>query len=346
MATIDDPDAIYDEIIETPTTIRKGQQILPITEDTISLILEHSGSKTIELTTPQGNEQTITGRGEVPETRERLIDLLYKAQKDFKYNGFITLDNLSDPRLGPLHFSNSIARFAVKDDIFNARGQRGTDELPNHFKHVAVKAAHTAEGLRIANELPHHWAKEAGWGTTMREELSRITGENPEEQELDIDPENCWIINVPIEFPAQRFGQVTNVPSRIVMSAIRQTEMTLKETLMSKEIAQLKGIEEAIASLEINIAQGKIHPNDLNETDNDQIMAKTLNKTGDNPIKKIKNKKQDERRKAFQTVRRLSNDENFNIVMAEYAETISDLGLLAMAGTKYREEQGKPPGFY
>ena len=43
----------------------------------------------------------------------------------------------------------------------------------------------------------------------------------------------------------------------------------------------------------------------------------------------------------------MSDSEDFNYVMEEFAETIDELGELAMLGTRYREEvMDEPPGFY
>lgn len=50
---------------------------------------------------------------------------------------------------------------------------------------------------------------------------------------------------------------------------------------------------------------------------------------------------------AFNTVRRPSESDEFNYVMAEFAETIDEVGRLAMFGSAYRQEAlDESPGFY
>lgn len=337
------PDSLYDEIIEDREYITVSGTIIPLQASTLDAIQEFAGETEVQFERPEGGTHTLTGEHPIPD-RDNLEEELAAAQRAFDSLPVSTLNNLYGGRLGPLHYTDSTAHFTVGESIFGARPQRGTGPVPDEFQLLGVKAAHLYEGLEIARSLPHHWIDDVGWEIT-REEGFRASMEGDDISEDRAPPvEECFIINVPSAFPAQSFGQATGAPAEIVNSAISRTERTLDNTLLTKRMAQLDSIEQYYKMYQAEVNRGLL--NQQLTKDVDTVVQETfhISESGLASLRsQVKNRKQE----AFETVRRLSDSDDFNYVMEEFAETIDELGELAMLGTKYREEiLNEPPGFY
>ncbi|MFC7076112.1 hypothetical protein [Haloarcula halophila] len=345
MAYADHPASLYDEIIEDRDYITVNGTTIPIRTSVIDEITEYTGETEIHLTRPSGDTHTLTAETPIP-PRDELLGNLAAAQRAFDDRPVSTLQNLFDARLGPLHYTDTTAHFTVGEAIFDAHGQHGTGPLQGHFQSLGVKAAHLSEGFKIASTLPYHWVDGVGWEIT-RQELYRAKmgdGEIPEDRAPPI--EDCFIINVPSVFPAKSFGQATNAPAEIVNRTISRTEQTLAETLLTKRMAQLDAIEQQHALLTTTIERGNLD-RDLDEVPDLDTVAQQAFGISASGLASLRSQVKDRHNKAFETVRLLSESEDFNYVMEEFAETIDELGELAMLGTRYREEVlDEPPGFY
>ncbi|MEE6209504.1 hypothetical protein U3A55_04945 [Salarchaeum sp. III] len=343
MAYATHPDSLYDEIIEDREYITVNGTTIPIQASTIDAIQEFSGETEVHLERTDGGTHTLTGEQPVP-NREQLKKDLAAAQRSFNALPVSALNNLYGGRLGPLHYTDTTAHFTVGESIFNARPQRGTGPLPEEFRTLGVKAAHLYEGLEVARNLPHHWVDGVGWEITREESFREATEGKSIPDDRAPPVEECFIINVPSVFPAQSFGQATGVPAEIVNSAISRTERTLDDTLLTKRMAQLDAIEQYYA-----LYQAESHRDPLDQElskDVDTVAQETFH-ISESGLASLRSQVKTRKQEAFETVRRLSGSEDFNYVMEEFAETIDELGELAMLGTKYREEVlNEPPGFY
>lgn len=337
-----DPTTVYDEIIAGRDYCNVNGATIPIRESVIDELNEHVGETELQVTRPDGNEHTISGDGPIP-PRDDLLQALLATQRGFKDLPLTALINLFDGRLGPLHYTDATAHFTVSEAIFSARPQRGTGGVPEQFQSLGVKAAHLLEGFAIVENLPHHWVEDLGWEITQREHVQLLDGgEIPEDRAPPV--EECFVINVPITFPAASFGRVTGAPSQLVNQAISQTERSLERTLLTKRMAQLDAVETHRSILQTEIDRGQIdapEPDDI-----DTVLRATFNIT-ESGLASLRSQVTARRREAFETVRQLSDSDDFNYVMDEFAETIDELGELALLGTRYREEVlDEPPGFY
>lgn len=342
MAYPEDPPTVYDEIIEDRDYATVNGTTVPIRESVVDELDAHVGETELQVARPDGSTHTISGDGPIP-PREDLLQALLATQRGFKDRPLTTLTNLFDGRLGPLHYTDATAHFTVSDAIFSAWPQRGTDGVPEQFQSLGVKAAHLLEGFAIAENLPHHWVDDLGWEITQREYTHLLDGGDiPEDRAPPV--EECFVINVPIAFPAASFGRATGAPSQLVNQAIAQTERTLERTLLTKRMAQLDAVETHRSLLQTEIEHGQI---DAPEPDDvDTVLRATFNIT-ESGLASLRSQVTARRREAFETVRQLSDSEDFNYVMAEFAETIDELGELALLGTRYREEVlDESPGFY
>jgi len=337
------PDSLYDEIIEDREYITVNGTTIPIQASTIDAIQEFAGDTEIQLERPDGGTHTLTGEQPVP-NRDQLKENLAAAQRAFEELPVSVLNNLYGGRLGPLHYIDTTAHFTVGDSIFSARPQRGTGAIPEEFRSLGVKAVHLYEGLEIAQSLPHHWVDDVGWEIT-REETFRASMEGDDIPEDRAPPvEECFIINVPSVFPAQSFGQATGAPAEIVNNAISRTERTLDDTLLTQRMAQLDAIEQHYKLYQAEASGGNL--DQRLRKDVDTVAQETFH-ISESGLASLRSQVKTRKQEAFETVRRLSDSSDFNYVMEEFAETIDELGELAMLGTQYREEVlDEPPGFY
>jgi hypothetical protein len=337
------PATLYDEIVEDRDYCKVNATTIPIRPEVIDEVVTHAGESEIGLERPDGTTHTLTGDTPIPEREELLEDLL-AAQRAFDDLPVSTLNNLYGGRLGPLYYTDTTAHFTVAESIFEARPQRGTGPLPEQFQLLGVKAAHLNEGFKIASSLPHHWVNDLGWEIT-RSEQYRSAMEDREIPEDRAPPiEECFIINVPSVFPAQSFGQATGAPAETVNGAISRTERTLDETLLTKRMTQLDAVEQYHAILEAEAGRSPIKNEELDDVD---TVARRTFHISESGLASLRSQVKERKHKAFQTIRRLADSDDFNYVMEEFAETIDELGELAMLGTQYREEVlDEPPGFY
>lgn len=320
------PESLYDEVTGDKDHVEHNGETIPISNSAIETVAEKEGEEQVELMGPH-ESFTITGDGTVP-GREQLLDELLAAQRTFNNRPVFTLTNLYGGSIAPLHYSDSTAHFLVTADALEARPQRAGRSIPDAFQTIGVKAAHIAEGVRLSRGLSHHWFDDVGWMDP------RFPQNNPADGAES--KESCFIINVPSAFPAQSFGQATTAPAKLVNQAISKTERTLDKTLLTQRMAQLTAVENACIALE-----GDADPDNL-----DGVIMDTfhISESGLASLRSQMNTRRDE---AFETVRELSDCDDFNYVMEEYAETIDELGELAVLGSKYREEVlGEPPGFW
>jgi hypothetical protein len=337
------PESLYDEIIDDRDYPTVNSTTIPIRTTVIDDIVTHTGDKEIQLERPDGTTHTLTGDTPIPD-RDALLNELVAAQRAFNDLPVSTLNNLYGGRLGPLHYTDQTVHFTVSESIFDARPQRGTGPVPEQFQSLGVKAAHLAEGFEIARNLPHHWVNDLGWEITRAETFQTAHGNADIPEDRAPPVEKCFVINVPSVFPAQSFGQATGAPAEIVNGAISLTERTLDDTLLTKRMAQLNAIDRRHKMLHSEIDRGLIDIQSL--PDADTVAQETFHISASG-LASLRSQVKDRRRKAFQTVRQLSKSDDFNYVMGEFAETIDELGELAMLGTKYREEVlNEPPGFY
>jgi len=337
------PPTLYDEIIEDRDYCRHKGTNIPIRTSAIDEIASRSGQSEIQLDRPDGTTHTLTGDDPIP-PREELLDDLLAAQQAFEDRPVATLNNLSGGRLGPLHYTDTSAHFTVGTDIFDARPQRGTGPIPEEFTSLGVKAAHLCEGFKISNNLQHHWIADIGWEITASEQYRAAMEDAQIPEDRSPPEEKAFIINVPSVFPGQSFGQCTDAPAEVVNHAISKTENLLHKTLLTKRMAQLKALEQSHKMLAGEMDRGNVEMREL--ADVETVCEKSFNISASG-VASLQSQMKDRRRKAFQTVRRLSTSEDFNYVMEEFAETIDELGELAMLGTRYREEVlDEPPGFY
>jgi len=337
------PATLYDEIIEDRDYTTVNGTTVPIRTSVIDELTEHTGKTELQLERPDGTTHTLTGDEPVPE-REELLDALVAAQRGFNDLPVTTLQNLYGGRLGPLHYTDTTAHFTVSEAIFEARPQRGTAPIPSEFRALGVKAAHLMEGFEIASSLPHHWVDDVGWEITRSEQFrSAMEGDDiPEDRAPAV--EDAFIINVPSVFPAQSFGQATGAPAEIINQAISRTERTVDETLLTKRMAQLDAIEQFHDVLQFQVERRTIDGVEMGDVDSVAQETFDISQSG---LASLRSQVKDRKHKAFETVRRLSDSDDFNYVMEEFAETIGELGELAMLGTQYREEVlNEPPGFY
>ena len=343
MAYATPPPTLYDEVIETREYPTVNSTKLPIREDVITAVAEHEGKTELELERPDGTTHTLSGDTPIPD-REQLVDDLIAAQRAFDDLPVSTLNNLYDGRLGPLHYTDTTAHFTVSESIFSARPQRGTGGVPEQFTELGVKAAHLKEGFEIAASLPHHWADDLGWEITQTEQYQGTMGDGEIPEDRAPPADECFVINVPSVFPAASFGRATDAPAEIVTSAISRTERLLDETLLTKRMAQLQSIEQYHTILQSEIDRGLIDSTGVGSVD--EVAQDTFGISASG-VASLRSQMNERKTKAFETVRRLSDSDDFNYVMEEFAETIDELGELAMLGTQYREEVlDKPPGFY
>lgn len=108
-------------------------------------------------------------------------------------------------------------------------------------------------------------------------------------------------------------------------------------------MAQIDAVETHRSVLESEIERGQI---DAPEPDDvDTVLRATFDIT-ESGLASLRSQVTARRRQAFETVRQRSDSDDFNYVMDEFAETIDELGELALLGTRYREEVlDEPPGF-
>ena len=343
MAYATPPPTLYDEIIETQEYLTVNSTRLPIREDVITAVAEHEGEPELELERPDGTTHTLTGDTPITD-RERLVDDLVAAQRAFDDLPVSTLNNLYDGRLGPLHYTDATAHFTVSEGIFSARPQRGTGAVPEEFTKIGVKAAHLKEGFEIATSLPHHWVDDLGWEITRPEQYQGTMGDGEIPEDRAPPADECFVINIPSVFPAASFGRATDAPAEIVTSAISRTERLLDETLLTKRMAQLQSIEQYHAVLQSETDRGLIDNTGVGSVD--EVAQDTFGISASG-VASLRSQMNERKMKAFETVGRLSDSDDFNYVMEEFAETVDELGELAMLGTRYREEVlNKPPGFY
>lgn len=343
MAYASDPAAVYDALIEDWEWVTHNGTTVPVREETVDEVAEHVGESVVEIETPGGTTRTLTGEENIL-SREYVVEQLAVAQQQFADRPVSTLTNLRDTRVAALHYTDSSAHLVVGQDAFEARGQRDTGPIPHLYESLGVRAAHLIEGFKIASNLPHHWVDDLGWPATPTEEIMAADGMQEVPDDRAPPAEECFVFNVPSAFPAQSFGQVTGAPAELVNYAIAMTETTLDETLLTERMAQLCAVERKYETLQREMERGLIDDSELPSVDD--VARKTFNIT-ESGLASLRSQTKTRRRKAFQTVRTLSESGDFNYVMEEYAETIDDLGELAMMGAKYREEVlDEPPGFY
>lgn len=343
MTYAEHPPSIYDKIIEDRDYPKHNGTIIPVRNSAIDEIAAHEGETEIRLDPPNGATHILTGDAPVP-PKDELLDALAAAQNAFNDQPLTTLTNQHGGRLGPLHYTDSTAHFTVSEAIFDAHPTRGSPPIPEQFQTLGVKAAHLNEGFKIASNLPHHWVTDLGWEITPQEQFSHaMEGDDlPENRAPPI--EECFIINVAIEFPAQSFGQATGAPGEVVNHAVARTERTLTETLLTKRMAQLHAIEQAYGVLDFEADRRLLDGDDLPDMDTVARETFGISQSG---LASLRSQVKERRAKAFETVRLLSESDDFNYVMEECAETIGELGELALLGTRYREEVlDKPAGFY
>ncbi|RDZ49513.1 hypothetical protein C5C07_20330 [Haloferax sp. Atlit-4N] len=207
-----------------------------------------------------------------------------------------------------------------------------------------MKAAHLIEGFKIAASLPHHWVDGVGWEITQAEQVRASANDENIPEDRAPEVADAFIINVPSVFPAQSFGQATGAPAEVVNETISRTERTISETLLTKRMAQLDAIEQTYDILQSQIERHSI--DGLEMGDVDSVARETFN-ISQSGLASLRSQVKNRKNKAFETVRRLSDSEDFNHVMDEFAETIDELGELALLGTRYRDEVlNEPPGFY
>lgn len=337
------PPTLYDEIIEERDYPKHNGTVIPVRNSAIDEIAAHEGETEIQLDRPDGTTHTLTGDEPIL-SRDELLDTFASAQKAFNDHPLTTLTNQYGGRLGPLHYTDSTAHFTVGESIFEARPQRGSPSIPAQFRTLGVKAAHLNEGFKIASSLPHHWREDVGWEITSREQFNHAMQDEDIPEDRAPPAEEAFIINVGIQFPARSFGQTTGAPAEVVNHTISRTEKTLSETLLTKRMAQLDAIDQGHGVLDSQADQRVIDGDELPDVDTVAQETFGISQSG---LASLRSQMRDRRDKAFETVRRLSDSDDFNYVMEEFAETIDELGELAMLGTRYRDEvMDKPPGFY
>lgn len=349
MAYVSHPPSLYDEIIEDRDYCKVNGTTIPIREGVIDEVGEYAGQKEVQIERPDGTTHTLTGDEPVPERDELLNDLL-AAQRGFSGTPISTLGGMPAVSIAPLHYTNTTAHYTVTDEIFDASVDGSAEPVPSGFKSLGVKTAHLHEGFKIADNLPHHWIDDLGWLIPRHEVFRTLDlwdeeGENNGVTAIPHPPQDdCFIINVPIAFPAQGFGQTTDAPAKITNSAIKHTERTLSNTLLTKRMAQLDAVKTRYEILKHEMERGSIDQRELDDIDT--VVQETFGISASG-LASLKSQTKERKRKAFQTVRRLSDSDDFNMVMEEFAETVDELGRLAYLGTKYREEvMGESPGFY
>lgn len=347
MAYADHPDALYDAIIDDRTYPTVNGTTVPVREQVIERIATHAGETRIELERPSTGVHTLVGSEPIPE-RDQLLKQLAAAQNAFDRQPVSTLSNLHGDagRLGPLHYTNQTAHFTVSENIEEAFPQHGTGPVPEQFQELGVKAAHLAEGFEIANSLPYHWVTGVGWEVTRFESIEAATEDEHPPENRAPPVEDCLVINIAIEFPAQRFGDATTAPSGFVNQVVARTEQALVETLLTKRMAQLEAIEANCEILIDDVEQGALDVEISELRDLDAVIQETFD-ISESALASLRSQREERLEKAFETVRDLSESDDFNYVMSEFAETIDDLGRLAMLGSEYRREVlDESPGFY
>jgi len=338
------PEAIYDSILaEREYCTVDGEQI-PIRAGVVDEVVAHEGDCYITLERPDGGEHELSGDEPIP-PREELLEELVAAQRAFEAEPIRTLKNQFSVSLGPLHYTDTTAHFVVPNAVFEVNPQHGVGNIPEAFQQLGVRAAHLSEGFQIASHLPYHWHEDIGWTITRPEMVGRLSLEKnqdpPDDDMSSRRPpiEECFIANVPSAFPARSFGEATQAPGRLVNEAVAKTEKLQNETLLTKRMAQLVAVERIYAMLETN--------RDLEvQKDIDTIARETLS-ISESGLASLQSQRRKRKDQAFETVRTLAESDQFNYIMAEYAETIDELGELAHLGTKYQEEVlNEMPGFY
>lgn len=346
------PNGLYDAIVGDRSYNYCNSDV-PIRDAVIDKVVEnHEGETTsVDIEAPDGTTHVISGDGTVPD-KETLITQLDDATDALGSRPVSLLNNLFGVHLGPLHYTNRSAHFVVGDEVYEGNGQRGTDALPSEFEQLGVKVAHTLEGFQIAEQKQYHWKRDLSWTETQHEATGTLDAlnkqnehqvDNPDRVEESATPpvSNCWVINVPSIFPAQRFGQTLNAPSRTTIDLIQMAEGLFDRTLLTKRQAQCRAIQNG----EVLIDDPNIDHDHSDDMEIETIIKKTFD-LSDSGYRSLQSSMEKRKREAFQTVRRLAESDEFSFVMEEYAETIDELGELAMLGAKHREQQGKPPGFY
>lgn len=356
------PDSLYDQIISDATYEYCSKTNTPVRDSVIdTVVAEFEGqSGSVDVEAPDGTTHVVSGEGAIPD-KETLIQQLNAATQALGSRPVSLLENLYCVRLGGLHFTDESVHIVVGDEAYDGTGQRGTGDLPDDFSQLGVKVAHTCEGFVIGESKDYHWRDELSWTKIQSDVMDQVYGneagrDSDRDGDFDDRPgfkshpsgvgavpavSNCWVINLPSVFPAQSFGQATNPPVSSLLWAIEKTERLVEETLLTKRQAQYRAIK-----------TGKYLIDDPNHDYNqsvdapfEEIVMQTFD-LSESGFRSLQSNIKDRRRKAFQTVRELSDSDDFTYVMEEFAETIDELGQLAILGAEYRREQGKPPGFY
>jgi len=346
------PEGFYDQLLTDRDYCTVAGETIPIRQAVVEEIAAHEGETELTLERPDGTAHPLTGDEPIP-AREELREELLVAQRAFDREPVRTLRSQFDVPLGPLYYTDRTAHFVVPDDISEAPGESGVGNVPKQFQSVGVRAAHLAEGFRVASALPYSWFEDLGWIVPRSAYMHKLkldtaspdddsgetantqekTDEADEGYELSATPESCFIVNVPSVFPARAFGATAEFSTKRAADAIAQTEQYLEQTLLTRRMAQLEALER-----ECEIAERKVDPD---------VVAQSAFDISESGLASLRSQRRRRREEAFETVRLLSNSPAFDLVMDEHAETVDELGQLARLGTKYREEVlDKPPGFY
>ena len=346
------PEGFYDQLLTDRDYCTVAGETVPIRQAIVEEIAAHEGETELTLERPDGTAHPLTGDEPIP-SREELCEELLAAQRAFDGEPVRTLRKQFDVPLGPLYYTDRTAHFVVPDNIFETPGESGVGNVPEQFQSVAIRAAHLAEGFRVASALPYSWFEDLGWIVPRSAYMHKLkldtaspdgdsgetantqetTDEADEGYELSATPGSCFIVNVPSVFPARAFGAAGEFSTKRAADAIAQTEQYLEQTLLTRRMAQLEALERGC-----EIAEREVDPNVVAQLTFD------ISKSG---LASLRSQRRRRREEAFETVRLLSDSSAFDLVMDEHAETVDELGQLARLGTKYRQEVlDKPPGFY
>lgn len=337
------PDGLFHEIV-TDTTHEYCSSGTPISDTSIETVVEEyqGEDSSVEVEAPDGTTHCISGTGAVP-NKETLIEQLDTAATELNPYAVNTVTDLRGVHLGPLHYTDQTVHFVVEDDPSDRNPQRGDGGLPDLFEKLGVKLAHTIEGFHIAEHKPYHWKRDLPWSITSAESETAFSqgGLDLPGDFSSVPVSHCWVINVEALFPAQSLGQAMNPPASTVTAALKQTEHVFDETLLTRRQAQYSVLDD----LELSLTDPRHQFDESRDMEFDEIVKATFH-LSDSGLRSLTSTIDSRRRAAFQTVRRLSESDEFNYIMAEHAETIDQLATLAGLGLDYQRENGDPMGFY
>jgi hypothetical protein len=331
------PDGLYDTVVDGRSYNYCNSDV-PIRDGVIDTIAEEYTGKTtsVDIEAPDDTTHVVSGDGEVP-NKETLISELNDAAAAFDSHPVSLLNNLFGAHLGPLHYTNQSAHFVVGDEVYEADGHRGTDSLPDAFKRLGVKLAHTLEGFQIAQSKTYHWKQDLSWSETESEQADPIDEDTDEQSEYrtdksDRDEEpsppsvsNCWIINAHAIFPAQRLGQTINIGSIGATHLIHQTERISEETLLTKRQSQYRAMHSLEEWIEEYPAANSY------EMEFEEIVKEVFD-LSDSGCRSLQSGIKKRKQAAFETLRELDESRCLGRAMDNYAETVEDVARLAWSG--------------